>query len=205
MLLCVRGGEVLDYSSLELACVAGEATKVQKQWLHRLRSLYDGRPGDYNHEVPLVRFLEQTVGEAKVASLVSQVVHRLSLRIEGLIAKRLQTAGHARSAGNSRIEVSWEDGSAADYDWVAKLPAYLLAGVVATEMDQEISLSTDKAWVGGLPIQNTSFLTQAGVAIIGIPVVPPGGAMGLSHRAISKKVGFCDRSRTSGAPRLRLR
>lgn len=131
---------------------------------------------DAASQVSLMHLLEHTAGEAKLSALVCQIIHRISVRFELLCAKRVQAPQHPRNTPQNKIEVSWSDSCPADYDWVAKLPSYLLGGVSATEMDQELSLSTDKAWVGGLPIQNTSFLTQAGVAIIGIPVVPPAGS-----------------------------
>lgn len=199
MKLRLCGGELLDYSALEAMEGDGDVGKTRKQWLHRLHSLHTGAPARHTSEISVWLLLQQAAGEAKLASFVSQVIHRLASRIEVLIARRLQTAQHPRY-GKSRVELSWKDSSPADFDWVANLPAYLLAGVAATEFGQEISVSTDKAWVGGMPIQNTSFLTQAGVAIIGIPVVPPDGAIGPGVRALGGGGGI-DISRIWGTLR----
>lgn len=175
VVLSLQGGDMLDFSQLVVESGGRAQEKIRKQWLHRLRSMA-ASSGEYGVDrVSLLDLLQHTAGEAKLAALVCQIIHRISRRFEALVAHRIQTAGHPRNTPQHKLEVSWADASPADFDWVAKLPAYLLGGVAATELDQELSLSTDKAWVGGLPIQNTSFLTQAGVAIVGIPVVPPSG------------------------------
>ena len=94
----------------------------------------------------------------------------MSLRIDILLAKRLSSGGLAKKSTTGPFHAMWSDSSLEEFDWVAKLPQYLLVGVQATERDLECCFATDKAWVGGLPIQNTTFLTHAGIAIVGIPL-----------------------------------
>ena len=45
------------------------------------------------------------------------------------------------------------DAVAGGFDWEPKLPLYQLSGIQATELDAICSFATDKAWVGGLPLQ----------------------------------------------------
>ena len=166
MTVSLCGGVDLDFSSFENVLPTRQENKLKEAWRSRLLQV----PGGPGHVRRLIDVLRDCCADCKTMPLLAQVVHRLSQKIEVLMSKRLFEEDHPRNK-TSRVGLSWKDASSADYNWVSKLPQYILKGVESTEFDLDLAFSTDKAWVGGLPLQDTTFLTQAGVAIIAIPQV----------------------------------
>jgi hypothetical protein len=117
----------------------------------------------------LLDFLKAIVKSADSKSLMAQVLFGLSHRIEKAFAASLAHAGSEQSGDGPHT--SWSDTKAGDYDWLAKLPQYIANGVASTQYDLDCIYSTDKAWVGGLPMSNTSFRSSTGELFIAAPLV----------------------------------
>ena len=120
----------------------------------------DARP------VPLLRFLEVCAARAVLQLLLSQVTYQLALAIEQTIANRAVEPEGARCAADFR----WTgDGDLLGSQLDAKLASYMLTSVVETSGACRLTLSTDKAQVCGLPLQNSFLSLPSGVAIAGPP------------------------------------
>jgi hypothetical protein len=117
----------------------------------------------------VLQFLKAIARSNDSKSLFAQVLYGLSHRIEKAFAISLAPGGIVQ--GGDGPQTSWSDTKAGNYDWMAKLPQYISNGVSSTRYDLDCIYSTDKAWVGGLPMANTSFRASGGELFIAAPLV----------------------------------
>ena len=122
--------------------------------------------------VPLHMLLGILATHATTTSFLSQMLVEVALRVEMVCA--VSAKAKARALGGLICKLQEiEDGETVSREVMdRRLLQYVLAGQQVQEKHTSFSYATDKAWVGGLPLQATVATVSSGYAILACPAVP---------------------------------
>lgn len=165
---------VLDFGELFRRGGTLKGDPIARSWWVALKKSLRLEPDMV--EVPLRAFLEAGASVKVLATLITQVLWHISCRLEEAFGASAQ---NLPSPEKKTVSFKWTSlivllASQTD----AKLGDFILSTGQATAHTTEMTLSTDKANVAGLPLQNSFISTPNGIAF---PCAPQVG-LGLCGR-----------------------
>ena len=161
----------LHLSALQGAATSGNA--VAQQWM---KVLFAALPKglDLKEEVPWGKVFG-AAGAKSLSAFAIQITHGLARAYEEALvvaqAKKIPSTAKGRAA-NKTLTYKEPEWDAEGQELDARLAGFLGTTVEAGGPDVvDYSMPTDKAWVNGLPLQNSVFVYANGVAVPAAPQV----------------------------------